>query len=368
MYKMKKVRKALLLIIFIVMMLVPYKKVNAHSVELDPDSLITFPSVAVGGNVKMIISSKVGDNYSLYYQYMEMNDSDYKQIKDLQSAIKAEKEKLDKELKPIETEGDNLKIAYTNAKKEYEDYAKQLGSGKTDEKLKELETKYKEATEKYNAKMKECNEKKKEYNNKVNETNNKMCELTPMYNEQNWKKAENREFNVDASGYSGEKAFSVWVKLIDSNNKISYDEAVLVVNGTKVESVKAIELNKNYLELSIGSSEELIATLNQDITKDSTVVWSSENEEIATVVDGKVTAKSLGTTTIYAKTADGKYSATCQVKVVEPTIDETQSDDSIAPGSLPKAGKDIMIMGTIVMMTIVAIIFYRKCFKYRDIK
>jgi len=49
---------------------------------------------------------------------------------------------------------------------------------------------------------------------------------------------------------------------------------------------------------------------------DKTVIWSSEDESIATVdEDGVVRGINYGTTTIKAKTSDGGYEATCDVEV-----------------------------------------------------
>ena len=45
--------------------------------------------------------------------------------------------------------------------------------------------------------------------------------------------------------------------------------------------------------------------------------WDSENEEVATVVNGVVSAEAEGTTVITAATKDGKYSASCTVNVTD---------------------------------------------------
>ena len=64
-------------------------------------------------------------------------------------------------------------------------------------------------------------------------------------------------------------------------------------------------------------SEALVVSYNpEDTTDDKTVTWSSENEDIATVEDGVVTAVGAGTTNITAKV--GEFTATCEVTVVVP--------------------------------------------------
>lgn len=78
--------------------------------------------------------------------------------------------------------------------------------------------------------------------------------------------------------------------------------------------VQSVTLNAGSLSLQVDGTATLTATVKPDNAVDKTVDWESSNENIATVVDGKVTAKAAGTATITA-TADGK-SATCSVTVV----------------------------------------------------
>ena len=76
----------------------------------------------------------------------------------------------------------------------------------------------------------------------------------------------------------------------------------------------SVVLDKETLELVIGGNETLTATVEPENTTDKTIVWSSSNEEVATVSeDGGVTAISVGMATITAKCGD--VSATCKVTV-----------------------------------------------------
>ena len=77
---------------------------------------------------------------------------------------------------------------------------------------------------------------------------------------------------------------------------------------------ESVTLNKASLELLIGGSETLVATVKPDDTTYKTITWTSSNEAIATIdSDGKVTAIALGTATITATC--GSVSATCEVTV-----------------------------------------------------
>ena len=85
-------------------------------------------------------------------------------------------------------------------------------------------------------------------------------------------------------------------------------------------SPTGISLNKTSLSLYKGESYNLKATVTPDDATDKTVTWKSSNTSVATVSNGKVIAKSTGTTTITAKTSNGKI-ATCKITVTEPVIE-----------------------------------------------
>ena len=84
---------------------------------------------------------------------------------------------------------------------------------------------------------------------------------------------------------------------------------------TKVESVA---LDKEVLTLEVGDTYTLTATINPNDARFKDVEWMSTDENIVSVDEGKVTAKSIGTTKITVNTLDDRKSATCEVTVIEP--------------------------------------------------
>lgn len=63
----------------------------------------------------------------------------------------------------------------------------------------------------------------------------------------------------------------------------------------------SIALNENSINLTVGDTSNATVTYNpDDTTEDKTVVWSSTRGDIASVVDGVITAKKLGVATITA--------------------------------------------------------------------
>lgn len=80
-----------------------------------------------------------------------------------------------------------------------------------------------------------------------------------------------------------------------------------------VVAVTGVSLNQSSIELEVGGTVSLNATVSPSNATDKTVTWSSSNAGVASVSNGVVKALGEGSATITA-TAGGK-SASCQVKV-----------------------------------------------------
>ena len=80
--------------------------------------------------------------------------------------------------------------------------------------------------------------------------------------------------------------------------------------------VESVSLNKTSIEIEVGKTEQLTATISPDNATDKSVTWTSDKTNIATVsTSGVVSAKAKGTATITVTTKDGNKTATCQVTV-----------------------------------------------------
>lgn len=84
--------------------------------------------------------------------------------------------------------------------------------------------------------------------------------------------------------------------------------------GTTV-SVTGVTLDAEHLDLRVGGSASLTATVSPSNATNRTVTWSSDDASIATVSNGVVTGISPGTATITVTTVDGGFIATCTVTV-----------------------------------------------------
>ena len=87
----------------------------------------------------------------------------------------------------------------------------------------------------------------------------------------------------------------------------------------KISSIPVESITVDHTNLTLTMTETETATLNATVlpadATDPTVTWSSDNEEVATVENGVVTAHKSGTANITAKAGDKE--ATCVVYVVD---------------------------------------------------
>ena len=94
----------------------------------------------------------------------------------------------------------------------------------------------------------------------------------------------------------------------------------------KTVAVTGVSLNKTELDLFIGGSETLTATVAPTDATNKTVTWKSSKESVAKVdANGKVTAVGAGEATITVTTTDGSLTATCKVTVKTPAINPRDS-------------------------------------------
>ena len=117
----------------------------------------------------------------------------------------------------------------------------------------------------------------------------------------------------------------------NSAGSVTSNAATLTVDPV---SVAGVTLNETELALYTGGSATLTAKVEPADATNQAVTWSSENEAIATVDNnGNVTAEGEGETTITVKTVDGNHTATCTVKVTEPSYSITADPTALNFGS-----------------------------------
>lgn len=113
---------------------------------------------------------------------------------------------------------------------------------------------------------------------------------------------------------------------LDGSKLIDYGytapAATSVTTVAKQVAVSMITVSPKTLNLEVGQTRTLTATVTPDNATDKTVTWTSSNDKVATVVDGTVAAVGEGTATITATAANGKKD-TCKVTVKVPAHKHT---------------------------------------------
>ena len=99
---------------------------------------------------------------------------------------------------------------------------------------------------------------------------------------------------------------------------------------TKTVAVTGVSLNKTSLDMKVGDSETLTATVAPSNATNQSVTWSSNKTSVATVdANGKVTAAGVGEATITVTTKDGSKTDTCNVTVkAKGSVEDYNTNDS----------------------------------------
>ncbi len=102
---------------------------------------------------------------------------------------------------------------------------------------------------------------------------------------------------------------------------------VTVVKPTVIP-VTGITLSQTSLEMEIGETYTLIATITPADATNHTVNWLSINPSVVSVQNGVLEALAIGNATIIATTVDGGKTAMCNVTVVDNTLTAIENMDA----------------------------------------
>jgi uncharacterized protein YjdB len=147
------------------------------------------------------------------------------------------------------------------------------------------------------------------------------------------------------------------VATVDTHGKVLAGQegvcAIVATNGDKYAAcavsvskkiirVESIEISRSSLNLMVGESETLTASVLPQTATDQSYAWASTNPDIADVdQNGKITAKTAGTAIVAVTSNDGSKTAICSVKVSELTPPEGDWADLGLPSGLKWATRNL---------------------------
>lgn len=189
---------------------------------------------------------------------------------------------------------------------------------------------------------------------KVNESEMLSATVTPSYANNTsvtWSSSNPSVAIVDNNGVvealkTG--SATITVKTADGGKTAKCQVTVQSETEARV-AVTGVSLNKNEITLKVNESETLNVTVLPSHATDTTVLWSSSDTSIATVDNGKVTAKKAGDAKITATTTDGGKTAECSVKVTNATTTVSVTSVKIdTQGPIKKkVGENITLSATV---------------------
>ncbi len=87
-------------------------------------------------------------------------------------------------------------------------------------------------------------------------------------------------------------------------------------------AVESVALDQTEVSIEAGKTATLVATITPANATNKNVTWATDNDKVATVADGVVTAVAEGKANITVTTVDGEKTATCAVTVTPvPAVD-----------------------------------------------
>ena len=120
---------------------------------------------------------------------------------------------------------------------------------------------------------------------------------------------------IDEDGYAKAiKPGTAQITIKNEEKEIKLE--IIVKDENEYVEVYSITLEHEHLDLEVGKSEHIIYKIWPDTASNKNVVWSSSNEKVAKVENGKITGISAGEATITAKTYNNREDS-INVRVID---------------------------------------------------
>lgn len=135
-----------------------------------------------------------------------------------------------------------------------------------------------------------------------------------------WSTSDESVVSVDNGIITALKEGKATITVKSKDGYKSSSAEITVVKASPIVHVSSVSLNETSLNLLTGDRATLTATVLPTNATDKTISWSSSNEDVATIKNGKITALNAGQATITATTKDGGLTASCLVSVTQKIV------------------------------------------------
>ncbi|MCR5448480.1 MAG: leucine-rich repeat protein, partial [Solobacterium sp.] len=163
-------------------------------------------------------------------------------------------------------------------------------------------------------------------------------DLDPVFEPENavnkrvtWKSSDTGIATVDSNGVvTGVSVGTVTITVTAEDGGFTAFKTMTVINP-----VTGITMTTTELRVAVGDTGKIQASVVPENAGNKTILWSSDNESIASVNDeGIVTGTTAGTAVITATTEDGGYTAQCTVTVYTVHAEGITVDDEASPSEI----------------------------------
>ncbi len=128
-------------------------------------------------------------------------------------------------------------------------------------------------------------------------------------------------FGIDLTDIEQDSKYLFVAYATDEYSQTGKGEVLSFTTGSPSVHVSSVSLNMSSLELGVGNTATLVATVLPENASNKKVTWSSSDESRATVSSqGVVKGISMGNAVITVTTEDGGKTAQCHVSVTQSTV------------------------------------------------
>lgn len=267
--------KKTIVILLVLLIINSFNIKNCIAVSLDEDIVFSEKITDDFGSINI---SNYQEDWEIYYQIVSFESDDMEKYQKLEEEYNTNIEEVSSKINGYKEKIDTLYVTYTNKLANYE-------SNKNDETAIQ---EYQDALEEYNKYVRLYNEQGEIKEELEEEYNEQIDELIPLYNDNDWESIEKNEFEVHFN-YINEEYFTVWAKVVKGNSGTIYNRSIYNKNNIEDTNTNNYDM---ILKIAVGNSYTI--DIEENTTDFTNIEWTTNNEEVVTVKDGKVTGISIG--------------------------------------------------------------------------